>query len=212
MSRSAQSPHASVPITARPGVHTLSEEISEPVQAFRRDAAVWRETAWRQAPFSADFDDRDGPLPEINRAMLLDRPSGLDTLEGPWHSGARGYERAEYALDLVVFRQLDGYGERERSLPYRIIHGDRRFADHARSGQGMPWRCSARALLIEAAAAIEALDEAAVRRELSIEEMVRGGVYKTRRRMTRTRHSRAPWTTCDGSRAPTAASPPTATT
>ena len=38
---------------------------------------------------------------------------------------------------------------------------------------------SARAFLIEAADVIEALDEAAVRREFSIEEMARG-VYKTR--------------------------------
>ncbi|MEV4254893.1 DUF1877 family protein [Spirillospora sp. NPDC049652] len=150
---------------------------SEPVQVIRRDAAVWEAASWR-APFSDDFGDHEEPLPEVNRAMLLGRPSGLDALSGPWHSGSRGYERAEYAFDPATFR--DGHETRERSLPYRIIHGDRRFADHAVSGQGMTWRCSARAFLIEAADAIEALDEAAVRSEFSIEDMVRSGVYKVR--------------------------------
>jgi hypothetical protein len=150
---------------------------SEPVQAIRRDAAAWETASWRP-PFGSDIDFGE-PLPGINQAMLANRPSGLDTLKGPWHSGARDYEQAEYALDPVAYRQLDGYKERERSLPYRIIHGDRHFADHAVSTQGMRWRCSARAFLIEAADAIEALDEVAIRREFSIKEMVRG-VYKTR--------------------------------
>ncbi|MEV5573006.1 DUF1877 family protein [Spirillospora sp. NPDC052269] len=152
---------------------------SEPVQVIRRDAAVW-ETAWWRPPFTTDVDNYGEPLPEVNQAMLADRPSALDTLEGPWHSGARGYERAEYALDPAAYRRLDGHEERERSLPYRIIHGDRHFADHTADGQGMPWRCSTRVFLVEAADAIEALDEAVVRREFSIQEMVGLGVYKTR--------------------------------
>lgn len=153
---------------------------SEPVQAIRRDPVVWETVSW-QPPFGFDIDDfGEAALSEVNQAMLADRPGDLDTLEGPWHSGARDYEQAEYALDPAAYHRLDGYAERERSLPYRIVHGDRLFADHAVSGQGMPWRCSARAFLIEAADAIEALDETAVRHEFSIAEMAACGVYKTR--------------------------------
>ncbi|WP_345390668.1 hypothetical protein [Nonomuraea salmonea] len=161
---------------------------SEPVRAMRRDAEVWETASW-QPPFHSDSDSdsdagsgSDGigePLSETNQAMLADRPSALDTLDGPWCSGARDYEQAEYALDPAAYRQWDDYEERERSLPYRIIHGDRHFADHAVSGQGMLWRCSARAFLIEAADTIEALDETSIRREFSIREMA-PGVYKTR--------------------------------
>lgn len=152
---------------------------SEPVQAIRRDEALW-DTASYQPPFNLN-EEIDEPLPEVSQAMMADRPSALHSLKAPWCEGRRGFGKAEYALDPAAYRRLDSYEERERSLPYRIIEGDRSFADHARSGQGMLWRCSDRAFLIEAADTIEALDEAAIRREFSIKEMADLGVYKTRR-------------------------------
>lgn len=128
---------------------------SEPVRAMRRDPAVWEAASWRP-PCGSDDHDFGEPLPEANLAMLADRQRELDALEGPWDSGTRDYAQAEYALDPGAHRRLDDYAERERSLPYRIVHGDRHFADHAVSAQGMPWRCSTRAFLIEAADTIEA--------------------------------------------------------
>ncbi|WP_165494955.1 DUF1877 family protein [Actinomadura roseirufa] len=151
---------------------------SEPLQAIRSDAAVWENASWRP-PFGSGSGFGE-PMPEVNKAMLADRPRSFDTFKGPWHSGSRSYGQAEYALDPAAYRQLNGYEERERSLPYRIVHGDRRFADHALATQGIPWRCSTRTFLLEAADVIEARDEAAIRREFSVKEMAERGVYKTR--------------------------------
>jgi hypothetical protein len=155
---------------------------SEPIQMIRRDPVAW-EAASGWPPF-ADFDDDDvdddeGTLPEVNQAMLADRPPGLDAHKDPWHLGSRDFMQAEYALAPAAFCRLDSYTERERSLPYRIVFGDRFFADHAVSMQGMPWRCSTRAFLVEAADTIGALDETAVRREFSVPQMFAHGVYKT---------------------------------
>jgi hypothetical protein len=63
-------------------------------------------------------------------------------------------------------------------MAYRIVHGDEPFAAHATSGQGMLWRCSSAAFLAAAVQRIDSLDVAAVRREFSIAEMARLGVYK----------------------------------
>ncbi|WP_433326224.1 DUF1877 family protein [Spirillospora sp. CA-294931] len=152
---------------------------SEPVRAIRCDAGVFEAASWRP-PFYFGDEDFGEPLPEVSRAMMAGRPAGLDALEGPWHSGARDYGQAEYALDPVRYRSARDYSERERSLAYRVVQGDRPFGEHAVATQGIPWRCSERAFLLEAADVIEALDEAFVRREFSVAEMVALGVYKTR--------------------------------
>jgi hypothetical protein len=70
------------------------------------------------------------------------------------------------------------WGQRERTMPYRVIQGDQTFADHARGGQGILWRYSSCTFLAAAVAAIDALPVAAVRREFSVAEMVDLGVYK----------------------------------
>jgi hypothetical protein len=65
-------------------------------------------------------------------------------------------------------------------LPYRIVWGDERFAEHATSGQGISWRCSTAAFLDNAATTIDALDTVAARQAFSIAEMFELGVYKVR--------------------------------
>lgn len=92
----------------------------------------------------------------------------------------RSHNQAEYLLDPVSYRRMDSYGHRERSLPYRIIRGDERFADHAVGGQGIPWRCSTAAFLARAVAMIDALDVATRRRQFSVADMDALGVYKVR--------------------------------
>lgn len=37
-----------------------------------------------------------------------------------------------------MFNRHGSYEVRERSMPYRINHGDEEFAEHARGGQGPP--------------------------------------------------------------------------
>lgn len=104
-----------------------------------------------------------------------DWPEGLE-----WRVGFldRSYEAVEYLLDPVTYRLLTDWEQRERSLSYRIVHGDDYFAEHAVSGQGIPWRCSTSDFLSRAVEVIDGLDVAAVRAEYSVAEMARLGVYK----------------------------------
>jgi hypothetical protein len=147
---------------------------SAPLSTIRRDALLW-ETAIDFPPF---FEDEGEPLPEVNRQILVDRPAGLG-----WNDPFldRSHEQAEYLLDPAGHRRLTSWEERERTLPYRIVHGDQEFAEHAKAPQGNPWRCSTAAFLADSAATIDGLDVAAVRREFSVAEMANGGVYRVRR-------------------------------
>jgi hypothetical protein len=93
----------------------------------------------------------------------------------------RSQDQAEYLLDPLAHRDLGSWEERERSLPYRTIHGDDRFARHAVSRQGHPWRCSTSRFLGEAASRTDAIDPVVLRRRFSADGMVDSGVYKARR-------------------------------
>ncbi|MEU4538150.1 DUF1877 family protein [Streptosporangium sp. NPDC023825] len=115
----------------------------------------------------------DKPLSDLDRRLLATLPEEFRTT-GPFPD--RSYEQAEYLLDPADYRKVNSWPERERSLPYRIIQGDRRFADH--EDLEAPWRCSTTSFLAEAAATIDALDVAAVRQEFSVVEMRNLGVYK----------------------------------
>lgn len=90
----------------------------------------------------------------------------------------RSHEQAEYLLDPLGRRAIESWAERERSVPYRIVHGDEPFADHAAGVQGVPWRCSTAAFLAEAAATIDAIDLGAVRGRFSVADMADLGLYK----------------------------------
>lgn len=63
-------------------------------------------------------------------------------------------------------------------MPYLITHGDEFVAEHARAGQGIPWRCSTAAFLRRAATTIDALDPVTTRQRFSTQHMVDLHVYK----------------------------------
>lgn len=150
---------------------------SGPLRAIRESPDLFEEAAWRP-PFSRP--SRFGePLPAVSRELLDLLPEGFR--EPEWYP-SRGHEQAEYLLDPVGRRRIGSWAERERSLPYRVVHGDRPFAEHARAGQGVAWRCSTAGFLAEAGDRIDALDVAAVRREFSVAEMIDLGVYKAQAR------------------------------
>ncbi|MFG1877196.1 DUF1877 family protein [Sphaerisporangium sp. NPDC049003] len=112
-------------------------------------------------------------MSNLDRRLLAMLPEGFRTTD-PFPD--RSYNQAEYLLDPAAYRKLSDWPKRELSLPYRIIQGDRRFAD--RGNLGVPWRCSTTSFLAEAAATIDALDVAAARQEFSVVEMSTLGVYK----------------------------------
>jgi hypothetical protein len=141
-------------------------------RAIRGSVEIWDE-AVLHPPFGGGRGC--GPLPAVNREMLRHLPEEF-RLFRPFPG--RTQEQAEYLLDPVGFRRVTTYEERGRSVPHRIVFGDRPFADHARGGQGVPWRCSASRFLAEAAARIDAVDAAAARREFSVADMVDQAVYK----------------------------------
>ena len=143
-----------------------------PVQIIRADSSLW-EMADGYPPFGSL---RDGEvLPDISGAILAVVGFGAGWVE---HFGDRSFQQAEYLLDPLAYRASRTWEQRELTMAYRIVHGDEPFATHARSGQGMPWRCSSAAFLAAAVQRIDSLDVAAVRREFSIAEMARLGVYK----------------------------------
>lgn len=146
---------------------------AEPVRVIRADPNLW-EIAAVQPPFAEPWDDE--PLPEISQALLSAIPSGT---RWAGHFGDRSQEQAEYLLDPQGYRAVQAWEQREQTLPYRIVNGDQAFADHARSGQGFPWRCSTTAFLTTAVHYIDALDVAAARSQFSVAEMASLGVYKT---------------------------------
>ncbi|ADD44390.1 DUF1877 family protein [Stackebrandtia nassauensis] len=143
---------------------------SDAMREIREDPQLW-ETASFYPPF---YDDPE-PIPEISRRLTADWPEGLE-----WRVGFldRAYNQVEYLLDPVAYRRMEDWARRERSLSYRIVHGDNPFAEHAVSGQGFPWRCSSREFLAEAVEVIDRLDVARVRAEYSKVDMSRLGVYK----------------------------------
>lgn len=144
---------------------------SDPLRAIQRDADAW-EVATLHPPVARSPGE---PASDISRAIVASLPEGFGrALTCP----DRSYEQMEYLLDPIAYRGLTSWGQRERTMPYRVIQGDRTFADHARGGQGILWRYSNCTFLAAAVAAIDALPVAAVRREFSVAEMVDLGVYK----------------------------------
>jgi hypothetical protein len=149
---------------------------SASVRRIRQDAGAC-EVAELNPPFS--YYAVDEPQPDISRELLADLP---DELAHSWFYPFpdRSYQQAEYLIDPAGRRALTSWVERERSLNYRIIHGDEPFADHAVADQGHPLRCSTTAFLTEAAARIDAIDDDAARREFSVARMYADGAYKAR--------------------------------
>lgn len=144
-----------------------------PMRAIRADAALW-EQASTWPPFSPRREG--GTLPEISRDLLAVVPAGTGWVD---HFHGRCFQQAEYLLDPVAYRtQARTWRERERTMAYRIVTGDDVFADHARTGQGFPWRCSTSAFLVAAVQRIDSLDVDAVRQEFSVAEMDTLGMYK----------------------------------
>jgi hypothetical protein len=146
---------------------------AEPIRAIRADAALW-EQASTWPPFSAR---RGGEtLPEISRNLLEVVPAGTGWVD---HFDGRCFQQAEYLLNPVAYRtQARTWRERERTVAYRIVTGDDVFADHARTGQGFPWRCSTTAFLVAAVQRIDSLDVDTVRQQFSVAEMDALGLYK----------------------------------
>lgn len=143
-----------------------------PVRMIRADPDLW-ELADVHPPFaSPDFYE---PLPEISQQLLAALPPGSGWSS---HFNGRAFEQAEYLLDPAAYRAPRTWEQRERSMVYRIILGDELFAEHAQSGQGPHWRCSTAEFLTAAVAYLDDLDVDAIRREFSVAEMVRLGVYK----------------------------------
>jgi len=114
-------------------------------------------------------------MPEISEEILAVVPPGTGWVS---HFGDRSHEQAVYLLDPGAYREAHTWDDWERTMTYRMLLGDVEFAEHARSGQGVPWRCSTRAFLGTAVAYIDDLDAAAARREFSVAEMAELGVYK----------------------------------
>lgn len=146
---------------------------SAPMRAVRESAEVWAQ-AYLEPPFTRGGGTRE-PVPAISGEITALIPEGFGKYDA---FPGRAQQQAEYLLDPVAFRRLGSFGERERTLAYRIAHGDQRFAEHAVAGQGAPWRCSHSDFLAVAAARIDAIDVAAVRAEYSVAEMYEMGVYK----------------------------------
>ena len=142
---------------------------SPSIRMIRTDAAAW-ETAVG-GPFCPS---PRGAVPDMSLRLQAELPCEVYM----WNYPDRSYGQAEYLLDPAGYRTLVSWQERERSLPYRIIEGEQRFAAHAVGGQGVAWRCSTAAFLAEAVAVIDGLDPAAVSREFSVAEMDELGVYK----------------------------------
>jgi hypothetical protein len=148
---------------------------SGPVRAIRADPQAWEEAQGRP-PFGGPWPGEE--LPAISRELLAVTPAGAGWVG---NFGDRSYQQAEYLLDPAAYRSRARTWEaRERTTEYRVIHGEEYFAEHARSGQGIRWRCSSSAFLAGAVATIDGLDVGAVRREFSVAEMDRLGLYKVR--------------------------------
>ena len=143
-----------------------------PVQAIRTDPALW-ETASEHPPFAGPWPGE--ALPQISQALLTVLGSGADWVQ---HFDDRSQKQAEYLLDPAAYRVTQTWQEREASTAYRIINGNEVFANHATSGQGFRWRCSANAFLAAAVDRIDDLDITTIRREFSVAEMADLGLYK----------------------------------
>jgi hypothetical protein len=146
---------------------------SAPMRAIRESAELWAQ-AELEPPFGSGGGTRE-PVPAISGEITALIPEGFGSYDA---FPGRTWMQAEYLLDPVDFRRPGRYDGDERPLPYRIVHGDQRFAEHAIAGQGAPWRCSHSDFLAVAAARIDAIDVAAVRAEYSVAEMYEMGVYK----------------------------------
>jgi hypothetical protein len=144
------------------------------IRRVQRDPEAW-ETAVVEPPFSSRALTQ--PPPAVSRELLTDFPDGLDRTN---HFQDRSFQQAEYLLGPAGYRALTGWPDRERSLPFRRVHGDQVFADHARGTQGVHWRCSTAAFLADAADLIDATSLPDVRGQFSVADMAAGGIYKVR--------------------------------
>lgn len=144
----------------------------EPVRRILADRDEF-ELAYGGPPFHRLIGDEQ--LPPISRALCAALP-GLTGSDHPYPD--RTFGVAEFVLDPDGHRRTRSWVERERTLPYRILHGDDELAEHVVSTTGFPWRASRPAFLRRAAEAIDALDPVAARADFRLAELVERGVYK----------------------------------
>lgn len=156
-------------------LHSFRVRLDAPsIRRIQRDADAWQ-TAVVEPPFTFSSHAWTEPLSEVSRELLADFPDGVDWTD---HFEDRSFNQAEYLLDPAGYRALTDWPDREQSLPYRIIHGDQVFADHARGCQGLHWRCSTAAFLADAVALIDTTPLDQVREQFSVAEMAADAIYK----------------------------------
>lgn len=116
--------------------------------------------------------DATGSAGRSGREFRHALPDGVEWFR-PFPDGS--HEVAEFLLDPAGYRAAASWEQRERSMPFRIVQGDR-YAGEARGGQGVRWRCSDAEFLARAVLTIDALDPTALRQEFSLAELVERGV------------------------------------
>ncbi|MEU4164560.1 hypothetical protein [Actinoplanes sp. NPDC026670] len=149
---------------------------NEPMRRIRADPELWA-VAEDQPPFCGPWPGEEPP--EITRQLLAVLPR--DTRRNHDFFGSRNHSQAEYLLDPVAYRTERTWQDATRTRIHCAIFGAEVFAPHARSGQGITWRCSTAAQLTDAVRLIDELDVTAARREFSVVEMSDLGVYKVHR-------------------------------
>ncbi|GIF39033.1 DUF1877 family protein [Actinoplanes xinjiangensis] len=149
---------------------------NEPMRRIRADPDLWA-IVEDQPPFCGPWPGEQ--LPEITRQLLAVLPEGT-RLTHDFFPG-RNHEQAGYLLDPAAYRADRTRRQAEQTRAHRAVFGAEVFADHARSGQGVTWRCSTAAQLTDAVRLIDELDVVAARRGFSVAEMAEIGVYKVHR-------------------------------
>ncbi|MBX2798506.1 MAG: YfbM family protein [Myxococcales bacterium] len=143
----------------------------------RWDSHLWQIPAW-SLPHDAD------PTTDEER-WLLEQPAVQQVLQRMpdprrWRHRprSRSQGKLEWILATPEERSLQTYEERARTLPYRMVFGDRVLADHAKGGQGLHVRMASHAFVMQAADTLEQLDEQALRDRFEAGQMADDGVYK----------------------------------
>ncbi|BEL06776.1 hypothetical protein Q0Z83_049670 [Actinoplanes sichuanensis] len=149
---------------------------NEPMRRIRADPALWA-VVEDQPPFCGPWPGEE--LPEITRRLLAVLPE--DTRRNHDFFGSRNHSQAEYLLDPVAYRTERTRQQAEQTRAHQAIFGAEVFAAHARSGQGITYRCSTAAQLTDAVRLIDELDVTVARREFSVAEMSDLAVYKVHR-------------------------------
>jgi hypothetical protein len=141
---------------------------SKPLVEIRADETVWEE-ANAHPPFRG-IAHPWVPLPDVNRRLLAEMPDDPDLT---WDYPDRSFDQLEYLLDPSGRLSVTSYEEREQTLPYQIVHGDKPFSWVAPS-----WRCSTNEFLSLALLFLDEFDPASARAGFSTAAMADRGIYK----------------------------------